>query len=104
MSEPNLNVITFPFPKLNAFDSPDTEPELLKEAKKGGFDKFSNPYAKLASKLFFEGGKLNFKAGLIPEFKKNATQYLRVFMGSFAPSHEDKTAICALLLSELVEL
>jgi hypothetical protein len=102
-----LDLKAFPWPVLSgadmAFSSLRTDPALLEEAKRRGFDRHG-PYNELFSNLFFSGGKLEWKKDLDPEFKKNAASYLRAFMGSFSPSHEDKEAICALLLSELVEL
>lgn len=81
----------------------NTNPTLLKEAQARGFDKSSNPYNKLFNKLFFSGGKLNFKNDLDPTFKDKALRYLTALMRSFEPRHEHKEAVCALILSELVE-
>ena len=89
------------------FPKPDwclrTEPELLKEAKSRGFYNGHTKYNKLFSDLFFSGGKLNLKKDIDKDFKEKALPYLKDFMGSFEPSHEEKEAISALLLSELVE-
>lgn len=86
-----------------AFSAIRADPDMLAEAKARGFYNGNTPYNKLFSSLFFKGGKLNYKTGLDPAVKANATRYLRAFMGSFEPSHDDKEAICALILSELVE-
>lgn len=103
-----VNLQEFKFPVVSgadaAFPTFDAIPDLLKEARARGFYSGHTPYNDLFSRLFFSGGKLNFKAGLPEEFKKNATAYMRAFMGSFAPKHEEKEAICAMLLSELVEI
>jgi len=85
------------------FSSLRTDPTLLKEAKEKGFDETGNYFNTLFSELFFDGGRLNFRNDLDLEFKKNATKYLKCFMGSFEPSHEDKEAVSALILSELVK-
>ena len=91
-----------------AFDKPDwnlpTDKKLLAEAKDRGFYRGYTPHNKLFSTLFFKGGKLHFKQDLNSEFKSKALPYLKAFMGSFAPKHEEKEAICAMLLSELVEV
>jgi hypothetical protein len=101
-----LDLRTFAFPKVTgldmAFSTFRTDPALLAEAKRRGFDNGRGPYNRLFSKLFFEGGKVDFKKGVPDEFKNAAWAYLRSFMGSFEPKHEEKEAICALLLSELV--
>ena len=52
---------------------------------------------------FFGGGKVKFKEGVNEEFRSKAWKYCRSFMGSFEPKHEEKEAICALLMSELLE-
>lgn len=102
-----MDLKTYEFPKVTgldiAFSTFKTDPELLAEAKARGFYNGRTPYNRLFSTLFFNGGKLNYKADLSAEFKNAAVPYLRAFMGSFEPAHEDKEAICALLLSELCE-
>lgn len=102
-----LNLLEFKFPKVNkvnmVFSTFDTIPELLAEAQRRGFYNGHTPYNRLFSKLFFEGGKVEFKKDVPEEFKDAAWAYVRSFMGSFAPKHEEKEAICAMLMSELVE-
>lgn len=80
-----------------------TDKKLLEEAKKRGFYNGHTKYNKLFSDLFYSGGKLNFKKDIDEEFKKKAISYLKSFMQSFEPKHEEKEAISALLLSELVD-
>lgn len=103
----NLDLTTFEFPKVTGVDfvfpTFNTIPELLEEAKLRGFYDDNNPYCKMFSTLFFRGGKPVFKKDIDEEFRKRAWAYLRSFMGSFSPKHEHKEAICAMLLSELVE-
>ena len=102
-----MNLQEFDFPQVTgvdlAFPTFSTIPELLTEAKNRGFYNGSTKYNKLFNELFFNGGTLNFKKGLNPEFKEKALPYLRSFMGSWSPKHEEKEAICAMLLSELVD-
>lgn len=81
-----------------------TDKILLEEAETRGFLYGRTEYNKLFSKLFFEGGKVEFKKDLDAEFKKNAWNYCREFMQSFIPKHEHKEGICAMLMSELLEL
>lgn len=100
-----MNLQKFKFPEVTridmAFPTFGTDPELLAEAKARGFYNGNTPYNELFSSLFFSGGKVTFKKDVDAEFKKSAWPYLRAFMGSFAPKHEEKEAICAMLLSEL---
>lgn len=101
-----MNLQKFNFPKPNMCIK--TDPRLLKEAKKRGFypGNISNEteYNKLFSNLFFNGGELNFKKDLNETFFNKAFPYLKAFIGSFEPKHEEKEAICAMLLSELVNI
>ncbi len=80
-----------------------TDPALLEEAKNRDFYNGHTPYNDLFSTLFFEGGKLDFKQDITQTFKDKAVPYLRSLMLSFEPSHEDKEAVSAMLLSELVK-
>ena len=86
-----------------AFPTFNTDPVLLKEAEARGFNSHHNPYCKLFSTLFYSGGKVKFKEGIDEAFRKNAWMYMRALMGSFAPKHEHKEAVCAMILSELCE-
>lgn len=102
-----MDIKKFNFPEIQgldiAFSTVKTDKQLLSEAISRGFYCGTTKYNDLFSKLFFTGGKLNFKDDIDPDFKKRATNYLRAIMASFEPRHEEKEAISALLLSELVE-
>ncbi len=102
-----MNIYEFDFPSLTPtdiiFSIIKTDDRLLAEAKDKGFYNSNTPYNRLFSKLFFDGGELNLKKDLDPKFKDKALPYLRALMGSFEPKHEDKEAVCALLLSYLVD-
>lgn len=96
-----MNLKEFKFPTYSL--CLPTDPKLLAEAKKRGFYNGNTPHNKLFQNLFFEGGKLNFKANVDTQFKNNVVSYFRAFAASFEPKHEEKEAICAMLLSEIVE-
>ncbi len=96
-----MEIKTYKFQETN-FDQ-KSDPVLLAEAKKRGFHFGNTYYNTLFSKLFFNGGSLNFKKDLDDDFKNRAVSYFKALVQSFSPSHEDKEAVCALLLSELVE-
>jgi hypothetical protein len=103
-----MDLKKYGFPRITstnmAFSMIKTCPKLLKEAKGRGFYGGNGDYNSLFSELFFNGGKLNLKKDLDEDFKSKALPYLRSFMGSFEPKHEEKEAICAMLLSELVDI
>lgn len=102
-----MDLKSFEFPKVNgasmAFPTFKTIPELLQEAKDRGFYNGRTAYNDLFSSLFYGGGKITFKKDVNEAFKAKAWPYCRAFMGSFEPKHEDKEAICALIMSELLE-
>lgn len=103
-----MDLHTFKFPKLNkidmAFSTLRTDKALLAEAEARGFYGGNTPFNDLFSSLFFKGGKVNYRTDIPDSFKNDAGVYMRSFMGSFEPKHEEKEAICAMLLSELVTL
>ena len=102
-----MDLKTFKFPEVNgidmAFSTFKTILELLKEAKERGFYNGHSPYNRLFSQAFFNGGRVIFKKDIDAEFKQKAWSYCRALMGSFEPKHEDKEAVCAMLMSELIE-
>lgn len=106
-TESKLNLTKFQFPTVTGadivFPTFGTIKELLEEAKSRGFYNGHSPYNKLFSNLFFSGGKVKFKSGIDEDFKKSAWAYCRSFMGSWSPKHEEKEAICAMIMSELLE-
>lgn len=106
--ENNINLMEYEFPKLTPieleFATIPTDMVLLKEAESRGFDDWNNPYHRMFSNLFFNGGSVVFKSNVNPEFKNKCWPYIKCLMGSFAPKHEHKAAVCAMLLSELCEL
>lgn len=101
-----MDIIKFNFPQVTELDMVfptfETDKELLKEAKERGFYDGKTPYNKLFRKIFYEGGTVRFKADLDKEFVNKAWPYVKSFMGSWAPKHQEKEAICALLFSEML--
>jgi len=78
-----------------------TNKELLDDAIAKGFYNGKTKFNKMFSDLFYDGGQLPLKKDLPEKFKKDCVAYLKSFMQSFEPKHEEKDAISALLLSEL---
>jgi hypothetical protein len=66
------------------------------------FKRSSNPFAHIASKLFFEGGKLaDFGLTAKPGVDvSKAMRAIKCCLGSFDPSHEHKEAGVAYMLSQ----
>lgn len=104
-----LDLTTFSWPKVTGadvvFPTADTNPALLAEAERRGYSMYSGgnskPGNKMFTTLFYEGGKIIYRKDVSEEHIKNVYAYLRSFMGSFAPKHEHKHAVCAMLLDEI---
>lgn len=74
---------------------------LLREAKRRGFYNGQCKWSQLFNSLFFNGGEIKIRQDRPVEFTHTALTYLKHFMGSFEPKHEEKAAISALILSEI---
>ena len=102
-----INLKTYPFPNVTgvdlAFSTFKTDEKLLEEARRRGFTNSNNVYNRIFSKLFYSGGKLVFKKDLHPNLKNFAWPYCRSLMGSFEPKHQDKEAVCAMIMSEVLD-
>ena len=102
-----MDLKTFDLPKQTGadimFPTYRTIPALLEEAKLRKFYNGNTPYNKLFSDLFYSGGKVVFKKDVEEETLKTIWSYCRSFMGSWEPKHEEKEAICAMLMSEVLE-
>jgi len=101
-----MNLKDFKFPEVSVadaiFPTSKMNKELLEEAKKRGFYNGHTKYNELFSHLFFRGGRIEFKPDVDKEFAKRAWTYCRSFMGSWEPKHEEKEAICAMIMSEIL--
>jgi hypothetical protein len=101
-----MDLTKFKFPEVTGadmmFPTFDTNKELLTEAKERKFYNGNTPYNRLFSKLFFIGGKVQFKPDIDKEFIKTSWVYCCSFMGSWSPKHEEKEAICAMIMSEIL--
>ena len=103
-----MRLLNYPLPTPTmadfAFPTYDTDARLLDMAREYGFDKRSNPYNELFTRVFFEGcGGFEKKQGIEEEYYKKVLLYFKCLARSFAPKHEHKTAVCAFLLSEIFE-
>ena len=102
-----LDLRNYPWPKVTGadivFPTASTDPKLLAEAHRRGYDGYrhNKPGEKMFSTLFHEGGRITYREDIPEEYRKSVMAYLRSFMGSWAPKHEHKTAVCAMLLDEI---
>ena len=85
------------------FATAKTDPKLLAIAREKGFYNGDTKYNKMFSNLFFSGGKIESRTKISDEHKNKIIRYFKALAGSFAPKHEEKEAVCALLLSWLNE-
>ena len=97
-----MDLLKFKYPDYNRF-MVSGSPKLLEEAKSRGFYNGNTPYNKLFSTLFFRGGKIKSKGGNDELLNSEAWAYCRAFMRSFEPKHEEKEAVCAMIMSEILE-
>ena len=102
-----MDLKTYKFPKISAiseeFSTQETDKKLLEEAKKRGFYDGQTPYNTLFSKVLFSGGRVVFKKDVDQDFQDRAWLYFRALIKSWSPKHEEKEAVCAMIMSELVE-
>lgn len=78
--------------------------KMISKAMEAGFYNGNTKYNDMFSKLFFNGGSLKFKKDLNKEFAEKALRYYKAVAVSFGSKHEEKEAVCAMVLSELVEI
>ena len=105
-TQEGLDLRTFPWPKVTGadvvFPTRDTDQKLLAEARRRGYDDYpEKPGVKMFNTMFYRGGRLQYRKDVPEDHVKNVYAYLRSFMGSFAPKHEHKTAVCGMLLDEI---
>lgn len=102
-----MNLQDFNFPSISdgnlAIPNFDTIPELLDEAKKRGYYNGRTPYNKLFRTLLYHGGEVVPKEDVDEAYWGKAWPYCKALMRSFAPKYEEKEAVCAMLMSELIQ-
>lgn len=101
-----LNLSTFKFPEMNPVDeifpTAETNTELLEEARLRGYCDKDLAGNKIFNSWFFRGIK-----EVTIRDKKNAQPayaYMRSLIGSFAPKHEHKEAVCAMIIDEFLKV
>lgn len=88
-----------------AFPTFDTPRKLIELAKEKGFYNGNTIWNDLFSDWIFSGLDKGpeFKKGIDEKKSQRAMNWAVVYMSSFAPKHEDKEAVCALIFSECLE-
>jgi len=103
-----IDLKTYEYPEVSEsgriFSTEKIPSDLFEEAKRRGFYNGHTPYNRLFSQLFFNGGNLLFKKDLDDNLKSKAWPYCRTIMASLEPKHEVKEAVCAMLMSEILEI
>lgn len=100
----------FTFPEVTkldlAFGNSEVPYGLLDLAKESGFYNGNTQGNKLFNEWFFSGLKKvpELKDGINEEEAMKALNWTKCFMRSFAPKHEEKEAICALIFNEYLSL
>jgi len=70
------------------------------EAKKANYD---TKFERMASTLFFSGGKIIPKKDIDETTYKNGLRYLKKWLGSWDPKHEAKELVAGYILSRIAE-
>lgn len=73
--------------------------KLLAEAKERGFYKGYTKYNSLFSSIFYNKHTPTLKPGATTDDHKKVWSYCKALMGSWNPKHEDKEAVCSMLMS-----
>ena len=90
----------------SVFPTHDAPKVLVEIAKEKGFYNGDTPANKLFNKWFFSGLEKipEFKDGVDKEFAEAAMNFAICLIGSFAPKHQEKEAVCSLIFSETLAL
>jgi len=101
-----LSLASYPFPELSEmeilFSTIDTDPVLLEEARRRGFYRRKTEAGRLFRQVLDYGGKMVYKPDTDRAYLDRAVPYLLALMRSITPRHEDKEAVCSMLIDELV--
>lgn len=82
-----------------AFGNADVIPDIKLVPEEFRKNWTRNPWCEVVSDLFYQGGDVGSWVAVEGVDKQKALRHFRAVLGSFAPKHEDKTAICGWMLS-----
>jgi hypothetical protein len=105
---PNLKITMdlsqYKFPEVTqadvAFPTFDAPKDLIEEGNKRDLKKGRAKF----NELFYKGGSVELQPDVEGTWKEKAWIFTRVLMGSWAPKHQDKETVCALLMEECLVL
>lgn len=101
-----LVALRFPFVEVSQMDTMFGGIPNMREviaAVPAEFNRYNNPWCEAASSLFFHGGEVKVTKAANPEQAAAMLRYLKTWMGSFEPRHEEKEAVCGWLLSLMMD-
>lgn len=106
-----LNLHTYPYPEITGLQAMTsnlkTDPTLLQEAKDrgfyGGFDGIRGQYNNLYQDIMSRQGAITFKPNIPNEIQAKIWKYCNAFMRSTYGTPAERQAICAMLMSEILE-
>jgi len=106
IEENRLSLIGYPFPEIKRveeiFSTLKSDAALLEEAKRRGFYMGHTKANQMFSRLF-GGGRIMIKPEADTEFVRRGIPYLKALLSSYALKHEEKEAICAMILDEIAD-
>ena len=101
-----LSLMAYPFPEIKrgeeVFSTLKADSALLEEAKRRGFYMGHTKANQMFGRLF-GGGRIVIKPEMDMDFVRRVIPYLKALVSSFAMKHEEKEAICAMILDEIAD-
>ena len=101
-----LSLMAYPFPEIQrveeVFSTLKADPALLEEARHRGFYLGLTKAIQMFSRVC-GGGRLMIKPEADTEFVRRVIPYLKALLSSYALKHEEKEAICAMILDEIAD-
>lgn len=101
-----LSLMAYPFPEIKraeeVFSTLKADSALLKEARRRGFYMGHTKANQMFGRLF-GGGRIVIKPEMDMDFVRRVIPYLKALLSSFAMKHEEKEAICAMILDEIAD-
>lgn len=99
-----MELSNYDFPEVDktdvAFPTLNTTSELVNEARSRDLTKGRSKF----NELFFNGGEVKLKDNVKGTWREDAYRYARYLMGSYAPKHEDKEDVCAMIFQETITI
>lgn len=102
-----LSLAAYPFPEIKrveeVFSTLKADPALLDESKRRGFYMGHTKANQMFGRLFSNGGCIMIKPEADTEFVRRVIPYLKALLRSYALKHEEKEAICSMILDEIAD-